>query len=41
MPAALSPRQIFWGPKHFVGWITPSANTVVERVTLGDRKSVV
>ena len=35
MPAALSPRQIFWGPKHFVGWITPSANTVVERVTLG------
>ena len=31
----MSPRDIFWGPKHFVGWITPSANTVVERVTLG------
>ena len=33
--AERSPREIFWGPKHFVGWITPSANTVVERVTLG------
>jgi maleate isomerase len=33
--AARSPREIFWGAKHFVGWITPSANTVVERVTLG------
>ncbi|MGH8789728.1 MAG: maleate cis-trans isomerase family protein [Cupriavidus necator] len=35
MHAARSPREIFWAPKHFVGWITPSANTVVERVTLG------
>lgn len=31
----LTPRERFAAPKHFVGWITPSANTVVERVTLG------
>jgi maleate isomerase len=30
-----SPREQFAAPAHFVGWITPSANTVVERVTLG------
>jgi maleate isomerase len=30
-----SPRAIFTAPKQFVGWITPSANTVVERITLG------
>lgn len=35
LSAATTPREIFSGPKHFVGWITPSANTVVERVTLG------
>jgi maleate isomerase len=31
----LTPRQRFAAPRKFVGWITPSANTVVERVTLG------
>ena len=31
----LTPREQFEAPRHFVGWITPSANTVVERVTLG------
>lgn len=30
-----TPRKTFWRPRHFLGWITPSANTVVERVTLG------
>lgn len=30
-----SPRDIFTAPTKFVGWITPSANTVVERITLG------
>jgi maleate isomerase len=30
-----SPREQFCAPTHFAGWITPSANTVVERVTLG------
>lgn len=30
-----SPREIFTAPTKFVGWITPSANTVVERITLG------
>ena len=29
-----TPRELFCAPEHFVGWITPSANTVVERVTL-------
>jgi maleate isomerase len=29
------PRTLFEAHRHFVGWITPSANTVVERVTLG------
>jgi maleate isomerase len=33
-PAA-SPRAIFTAPSKFIGWITPSANTVVERITLG------
>lgn len=33
--AALSPRARFTAPDRFVGWITPSANTVVERVTIG------
>lgn len=33
--ATLSPRERFAAPRKFVGWITPSANTVVERVTLG------
>lgn len=32
---AMSPRERFSAPRKFVGWITPSANTVVERVTLG------
>ena len=31
----MTPRERFQAPQHFVGWITPSANTVVERVTLG------
>jgi maleate isomerase len=31
----LSPRERFAAPRKFIGWITPSANTVVERVTLG------
>ncbi|MEO8751459.1 MAG: Asp/Glu/hydantoin racemase [Casimicrobiaceae bacterium] len=31
----LSPRERFAAPTRFLGWITPSANTVVERVTLG------
>jgi len=35
MAAAPSPRRLFESPRHFIGWITPSANTVVERVTLG------
>ena len=36
MPSAsLTPRELFAAPQHFLGWITPSANTVVERVTLG------
>jgi maleate isomerase len=30
-----TPRETFWAPRHFAGWITPSSNTVVERVTLG------
>lgn len=30
-----SPREIFTSPTKFIGWLTPSANTVVERVTLG------
>ena len=34
-PASLAPRELFAAPKHFIGWITPSANTVVERITLG------
>lgn len=34
-PPALHPRALFEAPRHFIGWITPSANTVVERVTLG------
>jgi maleate isomerase len=33
--ANTSPRAIFTAPGTFIGWITPSANTVVERVTLG------
>ncbi len=32
---AESPRAIFTAPTKFIGWITPSANTVVERITLG------
>ena len=32
---ALSPLERFLAPTKFLGWITPSANTVVERVTLG------
>lgn len=35
MAVASSPRTLFETPRHFIGWITPSANTVVERVTLG------
>jgi len=36
MPApGLTPRERFAAPKHFIGWITPSANNVVERITLG------
>jgi maleate isomerase len=31
----LSPRERFTAPRKFVGWITPSANNVVERVTIG------
>lgn len=31
----LSPRERFLAPRKFVGWITPSANTVVERITIG------
>jgi maleate isomerase len=30
-----TPRQLFDAPSRFIGFITPSANTVVERVTLG------
>jgi len=30
-----SPREQFAAPTRFIGFITPSANTVVERVTLG------
>jgi maleate isomerase len=32
---ALTPAQRFVAPSTFIGFITPSANTVVERVTLG------
>lgn len=32
---SISPAERFAAPRHFVGFITPSANTVVERVTLG------
>ena len=32
---ARSPLEQFQAPTKFIGWITPSANTVVERVTLG------
>lgn len=32
---SLNPRQHFEAARHFVGWVTPSGNTVVERVTLG------
>ena len=35
MSVAATPRERFLAPKTFIGWITPSANTVVERVTLG------
>jgi maleate isomerase len=36
MPSlGLTPRERFAAPKHFIGWITPSANNVVERITLG------
>jgi maleate isomerase len=35
MASDLSPRERFCSPRKFLGWITPSANTVVERVTLG------
>jgi maleate isomerase len=31
----LTPGRLFNAPKHYIGWITPSANNVVERVTLG------
>ncbi len=31
----LRPQDLFAAPKHFIGWITPSANNVVERITLG------
>ena len=31
----LTPRERFAAPTQFIGWITPSANTVVERITLG------
>lgn len=34
-PSRPSPRELFAAPKKFIGWITPSANTVVERITLG------
>ena len=34
-PPSFTPRELFAAPKQFIGWITPSANTVVERVTLG------
>ncbi|HEY6134326.1 MAG TPA: Asp/Glu/hydantoin racemase [Rubrivivax sp.] len=30
-----SPRATFTAPTKFIGWLTPSANTVVERVTIG------
>jgi maleate isomerase len=33
--ASSSPRARFDSARRFLGWITPSANTVVERVTLG------
>jgi len=32
---ASTPRESFLAARQFVGWITPSANTVVERVTIG------
>jgi len=35
VPIRLTPRELFAAPTRFIGWITPSANTVVERVTLG------
>jgi maleate isomerase len=35
MATVLSPRALFEAPRRFIGWITPSSNTVVERVTLG------
>ena len=31
----MSPRERFFAARKFVGWIVPSANNVVERVTLG------
>jgi maleate isomerase len=31
----MTPRERFEAPRKYVGWITPSANTVVERVTIG------
>jgi maleate isomerase len=34
-PADASPRALFTAPSTFIGWITPSANTVVERITIG------
>ena len=33
--SSLSPSARFAAAKKFLGWITPSANTVVERITLG------
>ncbi len=33
--SAATPREQFLAPQTFIGWITPSANTVVERITLG------
>lgn len=35
IPAEASPRALFTAPSTFIGWITPSANTVVERITIG------
>jgi maleate isomerase len=34
-PAPVTPREQFTAPSTFIGWITPSANTVVERITIG------
>jgi maleate isomerase len=31
----MAPRERFEAPRKYIGWITPSANTVVERVTIG------